>query len=39
MKGVPVTTKKMFTKSTQLECECMEGPIKGRSQIASVLEK
>lgn len=29
----------MFTKSIQLGCECIEGPTKGRSQVAAVLEK
>ncbi|KAH0686209.1 hypothetical protein KY289_016976 [Solanum tuberosum] len=31
-KGVPGTTKQMFTVSTLLECECIEGQARGRSQ-------
>uniref|UniRef100_M1CET3 Uncharacterized protein n=1 Tax=Solanum tuberosum TaxID=4113 RepID=M1CET3_SOLTU len=38
-RGVPGTTKQMFTMSTLLECECIEGPAKGRSQVADVLEQ
>jgi len=38
-KGVPGTTKQMFTMSTLLECECIEGQAKGRSQVADVLEQ
>ncbi|KAH0738544.1 hypothetical protein KY290_037249 [Solanum tuberosum] len=38
-RGVPGTAKQMFTMSTLLECECIEGPAKGRSQVADVLEQ
>ncbi|KAK4738897.1 hypothetical protein R3W88_002594 [Solanum pinnatisectum] len=37
--GVPGTTKQMFTKTTLLECECLEGQADGRSQVAAVLEQ
>ncbi|KAH0761720.1 hypothetical protein KY290_017793 [Solanum tuberosum] len=38
-KRVPGTTKQMFTMSTLLECECIEGHARGRSQVADVLEQ
>ncbi|KAH0644974.1 hypothetical protein KY284_032858 [Solanum tuberosum] len=38
-KGVPGTTKQMFTVSTLLECECIEGQARGISQVADVLEQ
>ncbi|KAH0743919.1 hypothetical protein KY290_031912 [Solanum tuberosum] len=31
-RGVPGTTKQMFTAATLLECECVEGKARGRSQ-------
>ncbi|KAH0686189.1 hypothetical protein KY289_016952 [Solanum tuberosum] len=38
-RGVPGNTKQMFTMSTLLECECIEGPAKGKSQVADILEQ
>ncbi|WMV43098.1 hypothetical protein MTR67_036483 [Solanum verrucosum] len=38
-RGVPGTTKQMFTTVTMLECECVEGKARGRSQVADVLEQ
>ncbi|KAK4709947.1 hypothetical protein R3W88_004460 [Solanum pinnatisectum] len=38
-KGVPGTTKQMSTMSTLLECECIEGLARGRSQVEDILEQ
>uniref|UniRef100_M1DPJ1 Uncharacterized protein n=1 Tax=Solanum tuberosum TaxID=4113 RepID=M1DPJ1_SOLTU len=38
-RGVPGTTKQMFTAATLLECECVDEKTKGRSQVADVLEQ
>jgi len=38
-RGVPGTTKQMFTAATMLECECVEGKARGRSQVTDVLEQ
>ncbi|KAK4737286.1 hypothetical protein R3W88_000983 [Solanum pinnatisectum] len=38
-RGVPGTTKQMFTVVTLLECECVEGKANGRSQVADLLEQ
>ncbi|KAH0633531.1 hypothetical protein KY284_036317 [Solanum tuberosum] len=38
-RGVPGTTKQMFIDVTQLECECVEGKARGRSQVADLIEQ
>jgi len=38
-RGVPGTVNQMFTTVTLLECECVEGKAKGRSQVADLLEQ
>ncbi|KAH0722772.1 hypothetical protein KY290_005420 [Solanum tuberosum] len=38
-RGVPGTTKQMFTVATLLECECVEGKAEGRSQVVDLLEQ
>uniref|UniRef100_M1BEU6 Uncharacterized protein n=1 Tax=Solanum tuberosum TaxID=4113 RepID=M1BEU6_SOLTU len=38
-RGVPGTTKQMFTTTTLLECECVERKARGRSQVVDLLEQ
>lgn len=37
--GLLVTVNQMFSKSTVQDCDCIEGEVSGRSQIAAVLEE
>lgn len=38
-RGVPGTIKQTFSMVTLIECECVEGKIKAKSQVSELLEK